>query len=117
MFYHCPFRQRTILNVAPRSWQVIAVYEQHESSPWLHELDTEVKREGESSTVLVQDALTQFQQKYHGSLMPGGSGNVMKDMVKKVEFSVREKARVQELRDKIRRSIEKLTLLTNIAVQ
>ena len=99
------------------SWQVIAIYEQYESSPGLIELDTEVQRVIESCTELIQNASSHFRRKYEASMMPSGSGNVMKNMTKKVEFAVREKSNIQELRDKIRSKIETLTLLMNITVQ
>ncbi|KAK6084621.1 hypothetical protein SCUP515_01117 [Seiridium cupressi] len=63
---------------------------------------------------LIQSSLDRLVPKYHDSLKPEGSGSRIKDGVRKVEWSVREKERVKELRDKLRTNGQRISILTQI---
>ncbi|KAK8063395.1 hypothetical protein PG996_008047 [Apiospora saccharicola] len=92
--------------------QVIAEYQQLESCPSLTNLDAQTKTVVNECATLIQDALNRWCPKYHESLQPGGSGSTVKDALRKIEWSVREKQGIQELQDKLHRNTEKLALLT-----
>jgi hypothetical protein len=97
--------------------QVVATYEQQENSAYLSGLDRTAKTVIDECAGLIHGALQHFTLKYHGSAQPGGSGSRWRDTYKKVEWSVREKERVQELREKLCRNTERLTLLNGLAVR
>ncbi|RYO92152.1 hypothetical protein DL762_001810 [Monosporascus cannonballus] len=96
---------------------VIATYEQHEQGPWLNSVDKEIKRVVADCGVLVQDALDHFHAKYHKNLRPGGSGNAVKDIIKKMEWSFLEKDNLQTLHEKVKTYTERVALLTGIAAR
>ncbi|KAJ2985684.1 hypothetical protein NUW58_g5402 [Xylaria curta] len=97
--------------------QVVATYEQHESSPYLEGLDNVSKCVVNQCTSDIQDAFDYFQSRYQNSLHPGGSGKKIKDVFKKVEWATREKDRLRCLREKLKEGIQRLSLLTSLAAE
>ncbi|KAH6685669.1 hypothetical protein F5X68DRAFT_209105 [Plectosphaerella plurivora] len=97
--------------------QVIAVYERHENSLHLNNLDKEIRRVVDDCAVCLRETLDFFHVKYHRHLQPGGSSNVVKDAVKKLEWSFTEKEKVLALQEKVKAVMGNLTLLTTIAAQ
>jgi predicted RecB family endonuclease len=97
--------------------QVVATYEQHEPSSSLNTLDQVTKSVVDECGTLLQEAADRFIPRYHSSLQSGGSGRKIKDAYKKIEWSVREKERLHELRDKLRENTERLCLLTALAAR
>ncbi len=98
-------------------YQVVAIYPQHELTPYLGELDTVTKQVVEECADLIQKALARWQRKYGQALSPDGSGNVLKDASRKVEWYLREKERVAELRAQLDRGVQRMTLLSALAVR
>ncbi|RSL55315.1 hypothetical protein CEP53_007124 [Fusarium sp. AF-6] len=95
--------------------QVVTTYEKHEPSPYLEGLDQTSKSVVDRTASLIQDALDHFQSRYKNSLHLGGSGKKLKDVYKKLEWSTREKERIQCLREKLQESTQRLQLLTSLA--
>jgi hypothetical protein len=46
-----------------------------------------------------------------------GSGKKIKDIYKRIEWSVREKERLKQLRDKLQEGVQRLSLLTTLAAR
>lgn len=99
------------------SYQVIAIYERHEDSPWLNNLDKEIRRVVDDCAVSLRETLNYFHVKYHRHLQPGGSSNAVKDAVKKLEWSFTEKDKILALQEKMKAVVGNLTLLTAVAAQ
>ncbi|KAH6971410.1 hypothetical protein BKA56DRAFT_635546 [Ilyonectria sp. MPI-CAGE-AT-0026] len=97
--------------------QVIGTYEQHQVSPWLKSVESEIKHVVADCGKLVQDALDHFLPKYHSHLRSGGSGNIFKDALKKVEWNFSEMANLQRLSGKMKTYTERISLLIGIAAR
>ncbi|GAB1311654.1 Fungal N-terminal domain-containing protein [Madurella fahalii] len=97
--------------------QVVATYPRHEFTPYLAGLDTTVKEIVNECGSLIQEALDRWRTKYHFSLSSGGSGNRVRDAGRKMEWALREQERAKELREKLSRGIERMTLLSALATQ
>ncbi|KAI8719316.1 hypothetical protein NCS52_00712200 [Fusarium sp. LHS14.1] len=97
--------------------QVVATYEKHESSPYLEGLDRTSKSVVDETTSLIQDALNHFKSRYGSSLRPQGSDKTLKDVFKKVEWSIREGDRIRCLRTKLQDNIQRLALLASLAAR
>ncbi|KAJ3534678.1 hypothetical protein NM208_g7444 [Fusarium decemcellulare] len=97
--------------------QVVGTYEKYESSPYLEGLDHASKSVVNQTASLIQSTLDHFQSRYQNSLHPGGSGRRLKDIYKRVEWSTREKERTRCLREKLRESVQRLTLLTSLVMR
>lgn len=95
----------------------MATYEQHGRSVYLTELDRATKTVVEECAALIEGALQHFGTRYHGSLQTEGSGNKCRDAYKKIEWALREKERLLELREKLQRNTERLTLLNGLAAR
>ncbi|OIW29088.1 hypothetical protein CONLIGDRAFT_633272 [Coniochaeta ligniaria NRRL 30616] len=95
--------------------QVIATYEQFEDSPSLESLRHVAKAVVDECGILIGEVLHELRERYGDSLQPGGSGNRVKDAYKKVEFSVRERDRVQLLQESLSKAIGRLGLLSSCA--
>ncbi|KAK9770307.1 hypothetical protein SCAR479_13048 [Seiridium cardinale] len=92
---------------------VVATYE-HYSSPSLDDFDRLLHTVVQECHDLIQSSLNRLVPKYHDSLKPEGSGSRIRDGIRKVEWSVREKERVKELRDKLRTNGQRISILTQI---
>ncbi|KAK4157476.1 hypothetical protein C8A00DRAFT_40188 [Chaetomidium leptoderma] len=97
--------------------QVVATYQERENSVYLTGLDNTTKAVVEQCASLIDAALHHFGTRYHGGLQPEGSGSKWRDAYKKIEWSVREKERLQELREMLRKNTERLTLLNGLAAR
>lgn len=64
---------------------------------------------------LVGEVLLNVRVRYGESLQSGGSGNKIKDVYKRVEFSLREKEKLQLLQEKLNGGIGRLSLLSSCA--
>ncbi|KAK9413534.1 hypothetical protein SUNI508_11856 [Seiridium unicorne] len=90
---------------------VVATYE-HYSSPSLDDFDRLLHTVVQECHGLIHSSLNRLEPKYHDSLKPEGLGSRIKDGMRKVEWSVREKERVKELRDKLRTNGQRISILT-----
>ncbi|KAK5660897.1 hypothetical protein OQA88_12270 [Cercophora sp. LCS_1] len=97
--------------------KVIATYQEREPYVYLSQLDNVTKDAVRDCTDLVEEALRHFQSKYGSSLQQGGSGNKLRDARKKIEWSLREKERLRELRGKLSRNTQRLLLLCALTAQ
>ncbi|SPQ23306.1 da148293-8f97-42f1-93ff-fcc8079fafbe [Thermothielavioides terrestris] len=97
--------------------QVVATYEAREPSAYLAGLDQATKAVVDECAGLIEQAIQHFGSRYHDSLRAEGSGNKWRDACKKVEWAVREKERLLELREKLRRNTERLTLLNGLVMR
>lgn len=97
--------------------QVVATYEQRESSAYLEVLENVSRSVIDQCASHIKDALDHFRSRYQNSLHQGGSGKKTKDVFKKVEWAVREKNRLLCLREKLQEGIQRLSLLTNLAAE
>jgi hypothetical protein len=95
--------------------RVIATYEQFERSHWLDSLGHVTKAIVDECGSLIGEVLRKLREKYGDSLQPGGSGNRVKDVYKKLEFSVRERDRIQLLQGSLNKAISRLSLLSSCA--
>ncbi|KAL2674038.1 hypothetical protein Neosp_012484 [[Neocosmospora] mangrovei] len=95
--------------------QVVATYQQYELSPHLDGLDKEVKSVIDQCGSLIQDTLEHIQPKYRNSLRVGGSEKKIRDIYRKVEWSMREKDRLRHTREKLQDGVQRLSLLTALA--
>ena len=59
--------------------------------------------------------LMRLHGKYNESLQPGGSGSTMKDMFRKVKFSLQEKNSIQEVTTKLNRYTQRIGVLITVA--
>ncbi|EXU97164.1 hypothetical protein X797_009783 [Metarhizium robertsii] len=80
---------------------VVATYQQHELSPCLQVLDDVSKSVVDECASLIQDILQHLRSRYGGSLGAEGSGKKIRDIVKRIEWSVRETQRLEKLREKL----------------
>ncbi|GAB1309964.1 hypothetical protein MFIFM68171_00174 [Madurella fahalii] len=97
--------------------QVVATYQEREYSVYLSSLDNATKAVVDDCAGLIEAALQHFGSRYQDNLRAGGSGNKWKDAYKKVEWSVKEKERLQELQEKLRQNTERLALLSVLAMR
>ncbi|KAL1841536.1 hypothetical protein VTJ49DRAFT_6965 [Mycothermus thermophilus] len=97
--------------------QVVATYEQCGHSVYLNELDNATRAVVDECAGLIAGALEHFGGRYHVSLQPGGSESWLRDARKKVSWFLRERERVNELREKLNRNIQRLTLLNGLAIR
>jgi hypothetical protein len=95
--------------------QVIATYQQFQPSPWLDGLANVTKSIVAECSSLLQEVLAFVQGKYGDSLQPGGSGNTIKDICKKLEFSLKERDKIQLLNRKLNNAAGRLGLLSSCA--
>jgi hypothetical protein len=95
----------------------VATYEAREPSAYLAGLDQATKAVVDECAGLIEQAIQHFGSRYHDSLRAEGSGNKWRDACKKVEWAVREKERLLELREKLRRNTERLTLLNGLVMR
>ncbi|KAG8407245.1 hypothetical protein J3458_020734 [Metarhizium acridum] len=95
--------------------QVIATYEQYEPSPWLDSVEKEIKLAIHDCAGVVRGALERFVPKYNQSLQPGGSGRMLRDVFKKVEWVFAEKKNLDKLHNKLRTYSDRIALLVAIA--
>lgn len=95
----------------------MATYEQHGDSVYLTELDNTTKAVVEECAALIEGALQHFSTRYHGSLKAEIPGNKCRGVYKKLEWLFREKERLQELREKLHKNTERLTLLNGLAAR
>lgn len=68
-------------------------------------------------TTLIHDTLDHLQARYGSSLTKGGSGNKARDVIKRVEWCLREKDRIQALQNALREGVQRLALLSNLAAR
>ncbi|KAJ6789712.1 hypothetical protein PWT90_00576 [Aphanocladium album] len=94
---------------------VVATYQQHEVTPYLQELDAVSKTVVDNCTTLIQDALNHLQARYGSSLTKEGSGNKAVDVMKRVEWCMKEKTRLGALRAAIQQNTQRLLLLSNLS--
>ncbi|KAL6411861.1 hypothetical protein AUP68_04240 [Ilyonectria robusta] len=97
--------------------QVVATYQQHESSPYLDGLDKAAKSVIDQCGSLIQDTLEHVHPKYYDSLRVGGSGKKVKDIYRKVEWMTRETDRLRHVREKLQDGVQRLSLLTTLAAR
>ncbi|KAK0631582.1 hypothetical protein B0T14DRAFT_467625 [Immersiella caudata] len=97
--------------------QVVSTYQQRESSIYLGELDRITKAVVSRCASSIDEALRRFQDKYHDNLRAEWSGSKFRDGYKKLEWSFRDKERLHNLREKLQRNTQRLTLLTGLAAQ
>ncbi|RSL41160.1 hypothetical protein CEP53_012924 [Fusarium sp. AF-6] len=97
--------------------QVVATYQQHEFSPYLDGLDNATKSVIDQCGSLIQDTLAHIQPKYHDSLSSGGSGKKINDIYRKIEWSMREKDRLRDVREKLQHGVQRLSLLATLAAR
>ena len=95
--------------------QIVALWQNYESSPELDELGKVTKHAVEGWRNLLCEFLLKFEKKYGASLRPGGSGNWAKDTSKKFLW-LKEKDDVIELRRKVQSASDTITLLVLAAV-
>jgi hypothetical protein len=95
--------------------QVIATFEQFENSPQLDSLGSVTRSIIDECSDIIGDVLCSLRDKYGDSLQPGGSGNKAKDVYRKLEFSLREKEKIQLLQDSLNRAVARLGLLAGCA--
>ncbi|KAH8774771.1 hypothetical protein F5883DRAFT_547581 [Diaporthe sp. PMI_573] len=94
--------------------QVAATYE---ASPFMADLARTTKSIVDECGTIMQEELSRLHGKYHDSLQPGGSGSKTRDTYKKVEFSVTERGKLQEAREKLKTRTQQLSTLAAIAAQ
>jgi hypothetical protein len=97
--------------------QVVELYSQRESSPYLNGLDNVAREVTNECGSLIQGLLNRWRAKYHDSLQPEGSGNVIRDWGRKIEWSLREQEVVREFQEKLAQGIQRLTLLMCLAAR
>ncbi|KAJ4147159.1 hypothetical protein LMH87_001704 [Akanthomyces muscarius] len=97
--------------------EVVATYQQHELSPHLQGLDRVSQSVVEKCTTLIQDMLGHLTSRYGSCLSVQGSGWMMRDAYKRVEWCVREKERIQNLRNGLQEGVQTLSLLTSLAIR
>ena len=95
----------------------MATYEQYESSAYLDGLSDVAKNVVEQCFGHIKDALEHFRRRYGTSLTPGGSGNRIKDVFKKVEWATKEHDRIKILRGRLRDGISRLSLIGNLVAE
>lgn len=100
-----------------RKKKVVATYQQHELSPYLQGLDRVSRSVVEKCTTLIQDMLGHLTSRYGSCLSVQGSGWMMRDVYKRVEWCVREKERIQNLRNGLQEGVQRLSLLTSLAIR
>ncbi|KAJ4289909.1 hypothetical protein N0V88_006704 [Collariella sp. IMI 366227] len=98
------------------SQKVVATYSQHEFTLYLEELDTATLVVVNECGDLIQEALDRW-HKYHEALSSEGSGNGLKSIVKKIEWSLRDQKRMKELQKKLDQGVQRLTLLGALAAR
>ncbi|KAK3349545.1 hypothetical protein B0T25DRAFT_482206 [Lasiosphaeria hispida] len=96
---------------------VVATYEQHEFSLSLESLARTTKTVVDECGSLIKQALDRLASKYNEALQPGGSGNKLKDGYRKVEWLVKEEDRLHELRGKLGKNTERLSVLVSLATR
>ncbi|KAK0743119.1 hypothetical protein B0T18DRAFT_175737 [Schizothecium vesticola] len=97
--------------------QVVSTYQQRENSIYLSELDRITKAVVEECASSIDGAVQRFGDKYHDNLQAEGSGSKLRDGYKKLEWAFREKERLQDLREKLQRSTQRLSLLVGLTAQ
>ncbi|KAK4442462.1 hypothetical protein QBC34DRAFT_313009 [Podospora aff. communis PSN243] len=97
--------------------EVVSIYQQRENSIYLSELDRITKAVVEECASSIDGALKRFQHRYHESLQLEGSGSKLRDGYKKLEWAFREKERLQDLREKLQRNTQRLSLLVGLTAQ
>lgn len=95
--------------------QVVATFAQFEKSPSLDNLEHVTKCIIDECGALIGEVLLRLREKYGESLQPGGSGSRVRDVYKKVEFSVRERERIQLLQETLNKAVTRLSLLSSCA--
>jgi hypothetical protein len=98
-------------------FQVVSTYQQRENSIYLIEIDRITKAVVEECASSIDGALQRFGDKYHDNLRAEGSRSRLRDGYKKVEWAFREKELLQELREKLQRNTQRLSLLVGLAAQ
>ncbi|KAJ2975276.1 hypothetical protein NQ176_g5608 [Zarea fungicola] len=96
---------------------VVATFQQHEFNPCIQVLDNVSKSVVQKCTTLIHDTLDHLQARYGSSLTKGGSGNKARDVIKRVEWCLREKDRIQALQNALREGVQRLALLSNLAAR
>lgn len=91
------------------------MYEQHELSPFLQGLDTVTRSVVHQCAALIQEALEHLQSRYSNTLCIEGSHKRIKDIYRRIEWFAREKERIRNLQEKLTESIQRLSLLINLA--
>jgi hypothetical protein len=86
-------------------------------TPYLDGLDNVAKSVADQCGSVLRDALDHFHARYNDSLCLGGSGKKIKDIYKKLEWSVREKDQLHSLRRRLQDGVQRLTLLTALTVK
>ncbi|KAI0005667.1 hypothetical protein F4779DRAFT_597903 [Xylariaceae sp. FL0662B] len=97
--------------------EVVAAYQQFESNPWLDGLNSATQSVVDQCTPLIKETLDRLQMRYGDSLQAAGSGKKVKDIYKKIEWSIREQDMITNLQDNLRKSVGRLTLLTTLAIK
>jgi hypothetical protein len=96
---------------------VVATYEKYEPSPYMQGLSAAAKSIVNECGTLIQDALDTLRPRYDGSLLrDGGSGNVMRDAAKKVQW-LWERGQVEDLESKLKDNTLRLSLLVSLTAQ
>ena len=94
---------------------MVAAYEQCEPSIHLETLDSAAQSVVDECGVLIQDTLDHLCPKYQESFRVGGSGRSRhSDVLKKIWYAFRETGRLNTVRDRLRESVLRLNLLTNL---
>lgn len=86
-------------------------------SIYLQDLDHASKSIVEQCTTLIQDTLNRLDLRYGDSLSVNGSGKKIKDKFKQIKWSLSEKERLQNLRERLQEGVQRLTLLTSLATK
>ncbi|KAH6682232.1 hypothetical protein F5X68DRAFT_233950 [Plectosphaerella plurivora] len=92
---------------------VIAAYQQYQSSPWMQGLGHVVQDVVEQCTAVLEGARDSWLRKYGKHLRPSGSGSWVKDTYKKVKWRW-EKQHVDKFREDLRKHTQRLGLLVTL---
>ncbi|KAL8383116.1 hypothetical protein RB595_006735 [Gaeumannomyces hyphopodioides] len=100
---------------------VVATYKPHSQVPAspasLICLERDIEAAVHECGGLIRATLNKVTSKYSESLNQGGSGNKVKDVYKKIEFTFREKNDLTSLRRKLSETTAKLSLLSSLAAR
>lgn len=95
------------------SSQVIAAYQQYQSSPWMQGLGQVVQNVVGQCTTVLEGARDSWLRKYGTYLRTNGSGNWAKDAYKKITWRW-EKQHVDSFREELRKHTQRLGLLVTL---
>lgn len=83
----------------------------------MRDLDNEIRRIVENCTEFITQMSDRLRPKYHSSLGKGGSGNVVRDAAKKLQFHIFDRDSLKVIQDQFAVYTRKITVLMVTAVR